>query len=144
MYSSNGCDQSLKVRTLFMPTIFSQNPSAASFYLNDVSNKLSFSFFWCAVFCRLSARALFEISLSKKFPSKLIRWKVVWGKASINIICAEIKALFLWWKCMLRCSANFHLFHSRRCQLPLSGLCWCGKFECLDVIKKVWRKIHCC
>jgi len=39
----------------------------------------------------------------QKFPSELIRWKVVLGIASINILFPEIKALFLWWKCMLRC-----------------------------------------
>lgn len=36
-------------------------------YLDDSSNKLSFPFFWCAVFCRLSVRALFRSHFQKIF-----------------------------------------------------------------------------
>ena len=114
---------------LCMQTTFSKKLGGlASCYLDDSSNKLSFPFFWCAVFCRLSVREPFSDLAFKKFPSELIRWKVVGGIASINILFAEIKAVFLWWKCILRCFANFHLFYSQHCQVPLSGLCWCGTF----------------
>lgn len=142
MHSSDDYDRSLKVCTLCMQTTFFQK-LGTSCYLNDSSNKLLFPFFWCAVFCHLSLIALFR-SCFQKFPSELMKWKVVWGVASINILFAEIKAVFLWWKCILRCFANFHQFHSQHGRLPLSGLCWCGKFKCLDVIKEVWWKIHSC
>ncbi len=124
-------------------TSLRESGAVASCYLDDLSNKMPFPLFWCAVFCHLSVRAPFR-SHFQKIPFELIRWKVVGGTASINIIFSEIKALFLWWKCILRCFANFHIFHSQHCQLPLSGLCWCGDFEGLDVTKKMWRKICSC
>lgn len=99
-------------------TAFSYRNAAAvrSCYLDDSSNELSSPVLWCCAVLSSSFESLFS---DLAFPSELIRWKVVGGIASINILFAEIKAVFLWWKCILGCFANFHLFHSRALPAPL-------------------------
>lgn len=68
-------------------------PLPGSFHLNDVWRKLPFPFVWCSALSSLCESHFWDLTFTKK-KSKLIRWKVVWGTASINIICAEIKAEF--------------------------------------------------
>lgn len=118
MHSWNNYDWSQEVHVLCMQTAFSYRNAAAvrSCYLDDSSNELSSPVLWCCAVLSSSFESLFS---DLAFPSELIRWKVVGGIASINILFAEIKAVFLWWKCILGCFANFHLFHSRALPAPV-------------------------
>lgn len=123
-----------------MQTAFSYRNAAAvrSCYLDDSSNELSSPVLWCCAVLSSSFESLFS---DLAFPSELIRWKVVGGIASINILFAEIKAVFLWWKCILGCFANFHLGHF---QLPLSALRRRGTIWCLYASEIVQRQTRSC
>lgn len=97
-----------------------------------------FSLFWCR---RLCEEPFQDLAQNSSMRANKMR-EVVWGIPNVKILFAEIKAVFLWWKCMHRCCANFHPFHSRHRQRSLSGLCLWGTFLRLRETKMVRLKKH--